>query len=243
MKSWPIFDEDILGDLNHRSAEVHLEAGLHMTAIALLAGILSSPGVALPEEIKGGSLVASILLVIMITIICLSVMFVLHASGREYAEMTATVPTERPPKASTPWITRLLCVMAAIFILISEQQMGSSLLIFMTMTGIGLGVLSVSEFLTSRPGTLRISLVMVLAGAVTAVLMSLVFPKGETLFGLLVYLIMSAIVVLECRLERARVSWIGGHTAKDERVMRIILFFSMLVMWRFIASAESSRYD
>ena len=84
---------------------------------------------------------------------------------------------------------------------------------------------------------------MVLAGAVTAVLMSLVFPKGETLFGLLVYLIMSAIVVLECRLERARVSWIGGHTSKDERVMRIILFFSMLVMWRFIASAESSRYD
>jgi len=243
MKSWPIFDEKVLSELNHRSAEVHLSSGFHMMAIALLAGFLSVSDIGFPEAIRENTFVAGVVSITAIAIICVSALWVFYMVRRKHEDITASVTDERSRGVSTPWITRLLCLIAVMFILLSIPRMGSTLIVFMIMTGIGLGALSISEFLSTSPGTLRSSLVMVLAGAVTAVLMGLVFPGGETLYGSIAYLVMSVLVMLEIGLERAQVSWSGAYTGNEERVMRIILIFAALVIWLVGEDAESSRYE
>lgn len=243
MKSWPIFDEKVLSELNHRSAEVHLSSGFHMMAIALLAGFLSVSDIGFPEAIRENTFVAWVVFITSIAIICVSALWVFYMVRRKHEDIAASVTDGRARGASTPWITRLLCLIAVMFIFLSIPQMGSAFLVFMIMTGIGLGALSISEFLTSRPGTLRSCLVMVLAGAVTAVLMGLVFPRGDTLYGSIAYLIMIAFVMLELGLERAQVSWSGAYTENEERVMRVILVFAALVVWLVGEDAESSRYE
>lgn len=243
MTSWPIFDEDILGDLNHRSAEVHLEAGLHMTVIALLAGILSRSDIAMPEVLRGVSVVGMAIFVVTLAIFCLGILFVAYMARRKHEEIAATVPVERSRKAYTPWITRLLCLIAVMLVLFSMNQTGSVFFILVIMTGLGLISLSISEFLTDRPGTVRSSLVMVLAGAAGSIPMAIAFPQEEATSGFLVYLVMVALVMLELRLERAQVSWSHAFTDKNERVMRVILVLAALVAWLVSRDAESSRYD
>lgn len=244
MRSWPIFDEGVLREINHRSAEVHLAAALHMMAIAVVAGFLSVSGIGIPDAMRGNAVPTTAFLVIATSIFFACAVFVVRTAMRTYEEITAVVPSERargtfPPRIAT-W---LLSIAAVLFILLSIPEMGSTLLILMVMTGAGLGALSVSEFLTGRADSLRSSLVLGLAGAATAILVDIGFPRGETVAGFLVHLVMSAIVILECRLERVQVSWSGRPTGRDERVMRIILGFAVLIVWLVLEDMESSRYD